>query len=139
MNTDIGEFITAARACTHQLLENALYVRQELPNVGLPELLQREVEALCDTWLAAKHDALSDLDGIAEAMESASGDLSSLASRCRRVHAILGEVFEPTDCVIQQLRQAAQANARLGLAALLVTESAANILRSTPGLPASLG
>lgn len=138
MNAAIEEFITAARACTHQLLENAVYVRQELPNVGLPEPLQRDVEALCDTWLAAKHDAMTDLDGIAEVMESASGDPSSLANRCRQVQSILGDVFEPTDRVIQQLRQAAQENARLGLAALLVTESAANILRFTPALPASL-
>ena len=138
MNADIGEFVTAARACIHQLLENAVYVRQELPNVGLPEALKHEVEALCDTWLAAKHDALNDLDGIAEAMESAPGDPPSLAARCRRVHGILGDVFEPTDRVIRQLRQAAQENARLGLAALLVTESAANILQSTPALPASL-
>jgi hypothetical protein len=138
MNAEIEEFITAARGCAHELLENADYVRHELPNVGLPEPLQREVGALCDIWLAAKHDALTDLDGIAEAMELASGDLSSLASRCRRVHGIFCDVFEPTDRVIQQLRQAAQENARLGLAALLVTESAANILRSTPGLPAFL-
>jgi hypothetical protein len=138
MNAEIGEFITAVRACVHQLWENAAYVRRELPNVGLPEPLQRDVEALCDTWLAAKHDALTDLDGIAEAMESGPGEPSSLTNRCRRVHSILGDVFEPTDRVIQQLRQAAQENARLGLAALLVTESAANILRSTPALPASL-
>lgn len=138
MNAHIEEFITAARACIHQLLENAFYVRRELPNVGLPDALQREVEALCDTWLAAKHDALSDLDGIAEAMASAPGDLSNLASRCRRVHGILCDVLEPTDRVIQQLRQAAQENARLGLAALLVTESAANILQSTPPLPTAL-
>lgn len=132
MNADIGEFITAARACIHLLLENAVYVRQELPNVSLPEPLQRDVEALCGTWLAAKHDALSDLDGIAEAVESAPGPLTSLTSRCRRVHGILGDVFEPTDQVVRQLREAAFIDPRLGLAALLVMESARNIMVTLP-------
>ena len=138
MNPEIEEFITAARACIYQLWENAAYVRRELPNVGLPGPLQREVETLCYTWLAAKHEALSGLDEIAGAMEAGSTDQPDLARRCRRIHAILGDVFEPTDRVVQMLRQAAQENARLGLAALLVTESAANILHATPGLPPSL-
>lgn len=138
MNPETEEFIAAARACIYQLWENAAYVRRELPNVGLPDPLQREVETLCDTWLEAKHEALSGLDEIAGAMEAGSADLPDLAGRCRRIHAILGDVFEPTDRVVHQLQEAARENARLGLAALLVTESAANILHATPALPASM-
>jgi hypothetical protein len=34
------------------------YLRREQPNVGLLKSLKREVEALCETWLNAKHEAL---------------------------------------------------------------------------------
>jgi hypothetical protein len=132
MNADIEEFITAARACTHQLLENAAYVRQELPNVGLPDPLRRDVEKLCDTWLDAKHDALSSLHELAEAADTNGADDSALVKRCRQIHGILGGVFEPTDHVVRQLRAAAFEDPRLGLATMLVMESARNIMITLP-------
>jgi hypothetical protein len=132
MNTDIQEFIIAARTCIHQLLENSANVRHELPNVGLPDPLRREVEALCDTWLEAKHDALTGLHDLAEAADTAGCDGSALANRCRQIEGILGRVFEPTDRVVRQLREAASEDPRLGLAVMLVMESARNILVTLP-------
>jgi hypothetical protein len=137
MNTDIQEFIAAARTCIHQLLENSAYVRHELPNVGLPDPLRREVEALCDTWLEAKHDALTGLHELAEVAETADttgSNVSDVANRCRQINGILGGVFEPTDHVVRQLREAALEDHRLGLAALLVMESARNIMITIPAL-----
>jgi hypothetical protein len=135
MNTDIQEFITAARTCIHQLLENSAYVRHELPTVGLPDPLRREVEALCDIWLEAKHDALTGLHELAEVAETADttgSNNSDLTNRCRQINGILGGVFEPTDHVVRQLRKAAFEAPRLGLAALLVMESARNIMITMP-------
>ncbi len=132
MNTDIQESITAARTCIHQLLENSAYVRHELPTVGLPDPLRREVEALCDTWLEAKHDALTGLHELAETADTAGSSNSDLANRCRQINGILGGVFEPTDHVVRQLRKAAFEDPRLGLAALLVMESARNIMITMP-------
>ena len=132
MNTDIQNFITAARACIQQLLENAAYVRKELPNVGLPDPLRNDVDSVCDTWLEAKHDALTGLHEIAEVLESRTVGAYDLVEGCRRIHSTLGDVFEPTDRVVQQLRQAAFEDPRLGLAALLVMESVRNIKITFP-------
>ncbi len=132
MKTDIPEFITAARACVHQLLENAVYVRRELPNVDLPDPLRREVEALCDTWLEAKHDAFTGLIELAEAADTDGSDATDLANRCRQIDGILVGVFAPTDHVVQRLQEAAAENPALGLAAILVTESARNIIITYP-------
>lgn len=132
MKTDIQEFITAARACIHQLLENSAYVRQKLPNVDLPDPLRREVEKRCDTWLDAKHDALSGLHELAEAADTNGADDSALVNRCRQINRILGGVFEPTDHVVRQLREAVFEDPRLGLAAMLVMESARNIIITLP-------
>jgi len=137
MNPQIESFITAARTCVYQLWENASYVRRELPTVSLPESLRQEVETLCDTWLEAKHDALSELEEIAGAGEVESATLQDLANRCLRVQAILCDVIEPTDRVVRKVHEVARTDPGLRLAVLLVTESATNILQSTPEGPTS--
>lgn len=105
------------------VLENAEYVRRELPGLGLPEELRGRVAEACDDLAGLKHDAFS---GLFAAHGEREGSEEKAADRLRRIVDDAVEGLRPLHGLVTDLRGAPGGS----LAFVLVAESAANVLRA---------
>lgn len=111
----------AGRDLALAALENAEYVRRELPDLGLPDELAARVAEACDALVGLKHDAVSELFAALEERERSEADA---ARRMERLVDVSAEDLRPLHDLVTGLREAPEAS----LAFVLVAESAANVL-----------
>lgn len=54
--TVLDVFTLCARECAVQMMQNAIYVQKELPNVQMSGALRRQAGETCDQLIGTKHD-----------------------------------------------------------------------------------
>ena len=119
------------------LLGNALYVKEELPNVDLPAELKSRVEVLCENLIGVKHDVFSELTEAADRFESA-GHVQDARKRLERIAGGMASDLRKIGPVVDALDGASIANPDCRLAYVLVAESMANALGSFQRFRASV-
>ena len=127
-------FRTAARQCAIHLADNAAYIERELPAVHLPPDLRAAVLSVCSDLYSTQHDLQSELD---DWLDAPSASPLTDADRIDRLIRWLEPDLHKLNVLVERLHYAAEADPRCGLACLLVTESATNILRSATDLSAA--
>jgi len=137
METSFAAFIATAHRCAMEFMNNALYIRREIPNVDLPPGFGERLEEACDALIEAKFDAVSelhDLDDRREKVGAVPDDLLCSPS-CRRILEWLDEASLALHSSVVGLQEAAAGDRRYSLAYLLVAESAVNILNAHAAIP----
>ena len=137
MNTspELIRFAGETHACAMQMMENAAYIQKELPGLEMPDSLRDQITKLCCTLIGSKHDLISEVAELEEAMVADAG----LDRMINRVKMILGLIQDDTSSIhqcVEAVNEAVKCGTASGLVAMLVMESAANILNTTPAWPA---
>lgn len=127
-------FRTVARQCATQLSDSATYIERELGAVHLPPDLRAAVLSVCSDLYSTQHDLQSELD---DWLDAPSTSPLTDADRIDRLMRWLEPDLHNVNALVERLHQATEADPRCGLACLLVTESATNILRSATDLSAA--
>lgn len=138
MKTDsacaIGSFEQTAYACAIEMMNNALFIRQELPGLEMPAVLRSRIEELCNTWISCKHDVLNLL---ADREEQAAGAGADKANRSAcMIRQYLAEDAHSSKSCVEAIERSVASDQASPLLAVLVMESAANVLRIFNCLPA---
>lgn len=133
-DTKLNAFLTAARHCAMQMMENATYIQKHLPGLEAPEGTAERIRAVCDSLTATKHDVFTELSELAEAAHAA-GSCLNLEPRRERIRRWLFEPLAEMDEVVRALEAAAAHDPAFSLAFLLMSESAVNILTAFNAVP----
>jgi hypothetical protein len=139
MKTDpqpIRQFLSEARNCAMQMMENGNYIQKELPSLTMPDELREKLDAICTSLIGTKHDLIHEIFEIDE-LVTTTPESPSIARSIERVRLwILGEV-DSFNGGVAQVQEAVQAGTTDPLLQILLMESGFNILRMIPSAPAS--
>jgi hypothetical protein len=133
-STEIMKFAGDARACAMQMMENAAYIQKELPGLEILDSLRIQIEKLCTELICTKHDLIHEIHELDGFLASAPYQIEPWMERIRGW--IIGQVRSVDECVSVVNPAAGTGEARF-CGAMLVMESAANILNATPPGPPS--
>lgn len=137
MNTspELIRFACETQDCAMQMMANAAYIQNELPNLEMPDSLRDQITTLCSDLIGSKHDLVTEGTELEEAM----ADDASLDRISRRVKMILGWIQDDVSSIHEcagAVNEAVKCGTVDAIVAMLIMESAANILNSTPAWPA---
>jgi hypothetical protein len=118
-------YLRATEECAHEMMSNAAYILGELPSLTVSQSLRERIESVCNQLISTKHDIAHELHEIDE-IESPDG-IAAAVPRIGRVHAWISEDMGAVHSLVESLMQEFDKGDD-GLAALLVTESATNML-----------
>jgi len=141
MNTvETLAFMAEARHCAMEMDENATYIERELPhpNVRMSDPLRAETAGLCARLLGTKDDIIRELNEMDPLANGGAPD-ERLSSR---MHNIIGRIREDIirlHGLVKALEAAADNDPACGLAFLLVSESATNIVGAYNRIPRPAG
>jgi hypothetical protein len=111
------------------MLDNAAYVEKELGSVRVPSPDDaRAIAEVCSSLLGTGHDVTSELFGLDELDLPAADPV--VQRRVERIQRSLGDDLPRLDAVVRGLAAAAKGDRAYALVFVLVSESAANILRA---------
>ncbi len=127
---DVRTVMAEAGRCALVMLENASYIERELPYVRLPDDLRAQISDLCSSLTSTKHDVFSELFELDEILAASTVDASIIASRIERIVRWLSEDLPRMHELVMALRASSDRDVQYTGACVLVTESAANILRA---------
>lgn len=125
---DVAAFRDAARHCTAVMMEAATYIRRELPSLETSAPHRTAIDAVCDVFTANWFDISTELTEMAEFRLP--DEAAKVAARVERIHRWLGEDLPRLHELVSTLAAAADAETRFRAVEVLVTESAANVLRA---------
>lgn len=125
----IGPFVASARKCAVQMLENCMYVRQELPNVRMSTGLEAKVRAFCEELISAQHHLATELFKLQDAVE-AGAESEEIARRLSGIVQAAFETLKEMPPLIEAVQQESEQDSEVGLAEILLTESAGNLLQA---------
>ena len=121
--------MTEARNCALVMLESATYIKRELANVRMNDALRTQTEQVCTALVGTKHDIMSELFELDELLGSeASG--SVIRSRVNRIVQWFRDDITRMHQLVMNLGSANKQDPVCGLAYVLVSESATNILNA---------
>jgi hypothetical protein len=127
--TMLEPFVMSARECAVQMLQNGMYIQKELPNVKMSDTLRQRTAEVCGRLLSTKHDLINELYGLKDLVGTDAPD-AQIAERVSRIvlwaREDLVKLHEVVTAVIAESEQTPEA----GVASLLLTESATNMLRA---------
>jgi predicted DNA-binding protein len=123
----IREFQDHTRECAVQMMMNAIFIQQELPNVRMSDELRQRTEKLCSILIGTKHDLVTEIFELDEALETGAGNVEVLR-RINRMVQWAGEDVLKMHEIVTALAAEGQKDVMNGGAYLLVSESAVNIL-----------
>jgi hypothetical protein len=123
--TAFAACLRATADCAHEMMSNAAYILDELPSLKVPQSQRIRIESVCNQLISTKHDVVHELHEIDE-MEN-HGSIAAALPRIQSIHAWISEDMDTVHCLVESLMQEFDDDG-VSLAALLVTESAANIL-----------
>jgi hypothetical protein len=124
----IRSFQTEARECAVQMMMNALFIQQELPNVRMENELRQRTVDLCSALIGTKHDLVHEIFELDELLEQeASND--ALRARIDRMERWAQEDAVQMHEIVLALDEAAKGDILKSGAYILVSESAVNILK----------
>jgi hypothetical protein len=121
-------FQSAVGACANTLLANVLYIQMELPTIDVQEAHRSAIAQICTTLVGTKHDVISEMYDLHDLERTATQDV--IGQRIKRILQMFVEDLTQLDAVVRSLESASGSDQRVGLAYLLVAESAANIFQS---------
>ncbi len=131
---EILKFAGEAHSCAMQMMENAAYIQKELPGLEMPDSLRIQIEKLCTDLIGTKHDLIHEIHELDDLLETAPDHIEPWVERIREW--IIGQVRSVDECVAA-VNAAASTGAAPFTVAILIMESAANILNATPAWPAA--
>lgn len=127
--TMLEPFVMSARECAVQMLQNGMYIQKELPNVKMSDTLRQQTAEVCGQLVGTKHDLINELYGLKDLVGTDAPDVQ-IAERVSRIvlwaREDLVKLHEVVSAVIAESERTPEA----GLASLLLTESATNMLRA---------
>lgn len=127
--TMLDVFTLCARECAVQMMQNAAYMKQELPNVQLGDGLRKQAEEVCDRLASAKHDLISELFDLDELLATDASD-AAIGERVERmVRWARDDLLAMHDLVVA-IDDEATRDPQVITASILVMESAGNILNA---------
>lgn len=125
----VHDFLAKAHAAAMAMLENASYVQGELDAVSLSDGHRARAEEVCLALLGAKHDVVHDLSEMDDLL--AAGEAPKvLRARAERIADRLRGEASGLHALVLELQEARGSDVGKTLAYVLVSESAANILRA---------
>lgn len=127
-NSRLSAFRSAAAAAALEMLENASYIKRELPSIGLSEPQVSAIERICSALVGTKHDVINEVHELAERGDDAA--LETIRMRVERIVSWLGEDLPQLHAVVKGLEAAGATDPASNLAWFLVSESAVNVYRS---------
>jgi hypothetical protein len=122
----VHEFMASAGACAQAMLENATYIEKELGTLDIPEPILGDIREVCTSLNGTKHDVVHELGELSDLLDSSSSQL--VPDRVRRVMSWLSEDVSKLNGLVKSLEALTKEDKRIGIAYLLVAESATNIL-----------
>lgn len=135
MKTDhINRFLTEARACAMQMMENGSYIQKELPPLTMTDALREKLNALCTDLIGTKHDLIHEIFEIDELMAT-SPESPAIAGGIERMRQWIFETAQALQNNIEDIQEATQTGTADFLLQMLVMESSVNILNSIPSPP----
>jgi hypothetical protein len=126
---DVRAVMSAARRCAFAMLENATYIQRELPRVTLDADLRAQAVRVCEQLIGTKHDILSEVDEL-DAVLAHGGSPEEIAKYRERIVRWLGEDVADLHELVLAVHAAEKRDPAFGTASVLITESAANIVRA---------
>lgn len=137
MNTspELIRFAGETHACAIQMMENAAYIQKELPNLEMPDSLRDQIAKLCCALIGSKHDLISEVAELEEALVADAG-LDRIINRVKMIQGWIQDDMSSIRLCVEAVNEAVKCGTAPGLVAMLVMESAANILNTTPAWPA---
>jgi hypothetical protein len=127
----LSGFTSAARACAFEMMQNAAYIQEHLPDVDVSAPLRESILDVCSSLIGTKHDVFTELHDLREL--GAPWDSAVVQDRVARIEEWLAEDLPALHAVVKALEPTKS------LAYLLVAESAANILNSFNAVSAAAG
>ena len=124
----IREFQEHTRECAVQMINNALYIQKELPNVVMSDELRQRTVGLCAALIGTKHDLITEIFELDERMQSGASNAEVLRRIDRMVRWAEEDALKMHE-VVMELSAASEKDVMKAGACLLVSESAVNILR----------
>jgi len=125
--TMLGPFVMATRECAMQMLSNAQYVLGELPDVKMSDALRTRTGDVCGALVGTKHDLITELFDLDD-LAAADATDEQVGERVEQIVQLVREDLLKLHELLIALDQASKQDPEIGLAGILVRESAANIL-----------
>ena len=122
--------IAAVRNCAMAMLQNASFIRHELPHVNMTDVHRTEAEAVCDAFIGTKHDAFSELGQLSDALVARRANQGEVIRRLDRINAWMRDDLNAMHHLVQGLHDALDEKKRNSNAYILVSESAVNVLNA---------
>ena len=102
------DLANAIRGCAMSMMNSALYIRKELPNVTMSDELRAETEEVCDSLIATKHDLLNQLADAGDSLDA--GNRQEALRRLAKGLAWAREDLGRMHNLVTRLRDAAGAS-----------------------------
>jgi hypothetical protein len=130
-DSEIRAAMGKARTCAMVMLESAIYIERELPNVQLDEALLSQARQVCSDLIGTKHDIISDLFELNDEWGAfPAPGLPNVLSTMERLTSWMWEDISKMDQLVSALDAAAKRDPTYGLAYLLIAECATNVLNA---------
>lgn len=123
----ILEFQDHTRECAVQMMMNAIFIKQELPNVRMGDELRQRTVDLCSVLIGTKHDLITEIFELDEALGRGAGNVEVLRRINRMVQWTEEDALKMHE-IVMALSEEAQKDVMNVGAHLLVSGSAVNIL-----------
>ena len=130
---ELTRFVGETHACAMQMLSNAAYIQKELPLLEMPDSLRNQIEKLCADLIGTKHDLIHEIHELDEFLVAAPNQIEPWVER---INGWIAEQVNSIDERVTAVTEAANTGAVPFSVAMLLMESATNILSSTPATPA---
>ena len=125
---EVQRFLDEARECAMQMLQNAAYIQTELDNVQMSDALRVRTRQICDDLIGTRYDITHEIFEVDDLLTSKAPS-REIVARADRIVRWLGDDVEKMHGVVMALEAAADQERACGLAYILVSESAVNILK----------
>ena len=116
-----------ARQCAGAMLENAIFIQQELPNVRMDDPTRAATAELCAQLIGTKHDVVHELFDLDDLLSGGATE-KRIASAIARIMDWLRRDIRQMHELVTALEAAAKRDRACSSAYMLVSESAVNIL-----------
>ena len=127
--TMLDVFRHCARECAAQMLENAVFVKKELPNVQLSDGLRMQAEKVCDRLIGTKHDLITELFDLDDLLPTEAPD-TAIGERVERMVRWARDDLLELHALVVAIEDEAARNPRAIMASILVMESAGHVLNA---------
>lgn len=129
VTTMLTPFMLATRECAVQMMSNACYMLNELPNVNMPPELLERTRAVCNELIGTKHDLITEIFDLDELLASDASD-EKVGERVQRIVRWAHDDLVKMHGLVTALDELSKRDAQYSLASLLVVESATNLLNA---------